>query len=47
VPADAFQFPATTIAFENRLAVVNAKSDTADTGLPPAADEYQVVLLDR
>ncbi|MEV5375043.1 hypothetical protein AB0L26_03580 [Streptomyces nondiastaticus] len=44
---DAFQFPATAIVFENWLAVVNAKSDTAETGLPPTAGEYEVVFVDR
>ncbi|WP_322767460.1 hypothetical protein [Frankia sp. Cr1] len=44
---DAFQFPATAIGFDNHLAVVNAKSDTADTGYPPTANEYEVVIVDR
>ncbi|MEV6826022.1 hypothetical protein [Amycolatopsis sp. NPDC051102] len=44
---DAFQFPATAIAFEDQLAVINAKSDTAETGLPPTADEYEVVFVGR
>jgi sugar lactone lactonase YvrE len=41
---DAFQFPSTAIRFGNRLAVVNAKFDT---GVPPAAEQYEVVLVDR
>ncbi|CCH32761.1 hypothetical protein ABZ816_30715 [Actinosynnema sp. NPDC047251] len=44
---DAFQFPATAVAFDDRLAVVNAKSDTAETGLPPTADEYEIVFVQR
>src|SRR2546423_2855112 len=42
---DAFQFPATAVLFGDRLAVVNAKSDTAETGDPPTADEYEVVIV--
>jgi hypothetical protein len=41
---DAFQIPTTAIRFGDRLAVVNAKFDT---GLPPTADQYEVVLVDR
>jgi sugar lactone lactonase YvrE len=41
---EAFQFPTTAIRFGNRLAVVNAKFDT---GFPPTADQYEVVLVDR
>jgi hypothetical protein len=41
---DAFQIPTTAIRFGNRLAVVNAKFDT---GFPPTADQYEVVLVDR
>jgi sugar lactone lactonase YvrE len=41
---DAFQIPTTAIRFGNRLAVVNAKFDT---GLPPTADQYEVVLVER
>jgi hypothetical protein len=40
---DAFQTPATAIWFDHRLAVVNAKFDT---GIPPTADQYEVVLVD-
>ena len=41
---DAFQFPTTAIRFGNRLAVVNGKFDT---GFPPTADQYEVVVVDR
>jgi sugar lactone lactonase YvrE len=41
---DAFQIPTTAIRFGDRLAVVNAKFDT---GIPPTADQYEVVLVDR
>jgi sugar lactone lactonase YvrE len=37
-----FQFPATAARFGNTLAVVNAKFDT---GFPPTADEYEVVIV--
>jgi sugar lactone lactonase YvrE len=39
----AFQTPTTAIRFGGRLAVVNAKFDT---GFPPTADRYEVVLVD-
>jgi sugar lactone lactonase YvrE len=39
---DAFQTPTTAIRFDGSLAVVNAKFDT---GLPPTADQYEVVLV--
>jgi outer membrane protein assembly factor BamB len=39
----AFQTPSTAIRFGGRLAVVNAKFDT---GFPPTADRYEVVLVD-
>ncbi|HEY5846764.1 MAG TPA: hypothetical protein VIT42_08255 [Microlunatus sp.] len=39
-----FQFPTTTIRFGNHLAVVNGKFDT---GFPPTADHYEVVLVSR
>ena len=39
-----FQVPTTVARHGNRLAVVNAKFDT---GLPPTADRYEVVLVDR
>lgn len=41
---DAFQIPTTALRFGNRLAVVNAKFDT---GIPPTADQYEVVLVER
>lgn len=44
---DAFHFPATAIAFDNKLAVVNAKLDSVETGLPPTADEYEIIIVDR
>jgi sugar lactone lactonase YvrE len=40
---DLFQVPATAARFGSRLAVVNAKFDT---GFPPTADEYEVVVVD-
>lgn len=39
-----FQVPATGALHGSRLAVVNAKFDT---GFPPTADQYEVVLVDR
>ncbi|MEU7529110.1 hypothetical protein AB0A74_25510 [Saccharothrix sp. NPDC042600] len=39
-----FRVPATIAKHGNRLAVVNAKFDT---GFPPAADRYEVVVFDR
>jgi sugar lactone lactonase YvrE len=41
---DLFQIPTTAIRFGDGLAVVNAKFDT---GFPPTADQYEVVLVDR
>jgi hypothetical protein len=40
---DAFQTPSTAIRFDGHLAVVNAKFDT---GFPPTADQYEVVIVD-
>jgi sugar lactone lactonase YvrE len=37
-----FQIPTTAARFGSRLAVVNAKFDT---GIPPTADQYEVVLV--
>jgi hypothetical protein len=37
-----FQTPATAARFGGRLAVVNAKFDT---GIPPTADQYEIVLV--
>jgi sugar lactone lactonase YvrE len=39
-----FQVPTTAARFGSRLAVVNAKFDT---GIPPRADQYEVILVDR
>jgi sugar lactone lactonase YvrE len=39
-----FQVPTTAARFGSRLAVVNAKFDT---GIPPTAEQYEVVLVDR
>jgi hypothetical protein len=44
ITSDLFQVPATAARFGSRLGVVNAKFDT---GLPPTADQYEVVLVDR
>lgn len=44
ITSNLFQVPATAALFGSRLAVVNAKFDT---GLPPTADQYEVVLVDR
>ena len=44
ITSDLFQIPTTAARFGSRLAVVNAKFDT---GLPPTADQYEMVLVDR
>jgi sugar lactone lactonase YvrE len=44
ITSDRFQTPTTLARFGDRLAVVNAKFDT---GFPPTADQYEVVLVDR
>jgi sugar lactone lactonase YvrE len=44
ITSDLFQVPTTAARFGSRLAVVNAKFDT---GFPPTADQYEVVLVDR
>jgi sugar lactone lactonase YvrE len=44
ITSDLFQVPATAARFGSRLAVVNAKFDT---GFPPTAGQYEVVLVDR
>lgn len=44
ITSDLFQTPATAARFGSRLAVVNAKFDT---GFPPTAEEWEVVLVDR
>jgi hypothetical protein len=43
ITSDLFQVPATAIRHDGRLAVVNAKFDT---GIPPTAEQYEVVLVD-
>ena len=43
ITSDLLQTPSTAARFGNILAVVNAKFDT---GFPPTADEYEVVLVD-
>ncbi|WP_117212069.1 hypothetical protein [Allorhizocola rhizosphaerae] len=42
ITSELFQVPSTAALFGDTLAVVNAKFDT---GLPPTADEYEVVLV--
>jgi hypothetical protein len=42
ITSDKFQVPATGALFGDRLAVVNAKFDT---GIPPTADKYEVVVV--
>jgi sugar lactone lactonase YvrE len=44
ITSDLFQIPTTAARFGSRLAVVNAKFDT---GIPPKADQFEVVLVDR
>jgi sugar lactone lactonase YvrE len=44
ITSDLFQVPSTAALFGSQLAVVNAKFDT---GFPPAADQYEVVVIDR
>jgi sugar lactone lactonase YvrE len=44
ITSELFQVPTTAARFGSRLAVVNAKFDT---GIPPSADQYEVVLVDR
>jgi hypothetical protein len=39
-----FQTPTTVAIHGGRLAVVNAKFDT---GVPPTANEYEVIVVDR
>jgi sugar lactone lactonase YvrE len=43
ITSDLFQVPATAARHGRRLAVVNAKFDT---GIPPTADTYNVVIVD-
>ena len=42
ITSDSFQTPTTAVLFGKILAVVNAKSET---GFPPTADQYEVVLV--
>jgi hypothetical protein len=42
ITSDLFQIPTTAARFGSRLAVVNAKFDT---GIPPTADQYEVILV--
>ena len=42
ITSELFQVPSTAALFGDTLAVVNAKFDT---GIPPTADEYEVVLV--
>ena len=44
ITSELFQIPSTAARFGNRLAVVNAKFDT---GFPPTAEQYEVVLVER
>jgi hypothetical protein len=44
ITSDLFQVPATAARFGSRLAVVNAKFDT---GFPPTADTWEVILVNR
>jgi hypothetical protein len=44
IASDLFQVPTTAARFGSRLAVVNAKFDT---GFPPTADQYEVVVVRR
>jgi hypothetical protein len=44
ITSDLFQIPTTAARLGSRLAVVNAKFDT---GFPPSADQFEVVLVDR
>lgn len=42
--SELFQVPTTVALFGDRLAAVNSKFDT---GVPPTADEYEVVVIER
>jgi sugar lactone lactonase YvrE len=44
ITSDRFQTPTTVARFGSRLAVVNAKFDT---GVPPTAKQYEIVVVDR
>ena len=43
ITSDLFQSPTTAALFGSRLGVVNAKFDT---GFPPTADQYEVIVVD-
>jgi hypothetical protein len=44
ITSDLFQVPSTAARFGSRLAVVNAKFDT---GFPPTAETWEVVVINR
>jgi sugar lactone lactonase YvrE len=44
ITSDLFQIPTTVATYGSQLAVVNAKFDT---GFPPTASQYEVVIVDR
>ena len=44
ITSDLFQIPTTVARFGDRLATVNAKFDT---GFPPTADQFEVIIVDR
>jgi hypothetical protein len=44
VTSELFQVPTTVARFGDRLAAVNAKFDT---GFPPTADQFEVIVVDR
>ena len=44
ITSDLFHIPATAALFGSRLAVVNAHFDT---GFPPTAEEYEVVIVEK
>jgi hypothetical protein len=44
ITSELFQVPTAVARFGDRLATVNAKFDT---GFPPTADEYEVIIVDR
>jgi hypothetical protein len=44
ITSELFQVPTTAARFGRRLAVVNAKFDT---GIPPTADQYEVIVVNR
>jgi sugar lactone lactonase YvrE len=44
ITSNLFQVPTTAARFESRLAVVNSKMNT---GFPPTADQYEVIVVGR